>query len=59
MKDYRKTENKVFIKAYNNWFDILKQDGNYALIKFNEKQIVYNIIGLELILTQQKNITIT
>jgi len=49
MKDYRKTENKVFIKAYNNWFDILKQDGNYALIKFNEKQIVYNIIGLELI----------
>jgi hypothetical protein len=49
MKDCQKTENKVFIPSYNSWFEILKKDGNYALIKFNDKQIVFNVLGLELI----------
>ena len=42
-------KSKVFIPSYKSWFKILKKDGNYALIKFNEKQIVYNILGLEVL----------
>ena len=39
---------KVFIPAYNDWFVIIKQSGNCALIKFHNKQITYNILGLEI-----------
>lgn len=40
---------KVFIPTYKTWFEILKKDGNYALINFNNKKIVYNVLGLEII----------
>ena len=39
---------KVYIPAYNDWFVILKQNGSFALIQFNDKQIVFNILGLEI-----------
>lgn len=39
---------KVYIPAYENWFIILKQSGNWAVIQFHNKQITYNILGLEI-----------
>ena len=39
---------KVFIPAYNDWFVIIKQSGNWAVIQFHNKQITYNILGLEI-----------
>lgn len=38
---------QVFIPAYNDWFTILKQSGNWAVIQFHDKQIAYNILALE------------
>jgi hypothetical protein len=38
---------KVFIKNYNEWFDIIKREGNHALIDFKGQRIVFNILGLE------------
>jgi hypothetical protein len=38
---------KVFIPNYNDWFNILQRSGNYALIDFNNKKIVFNILGYE------------
>lgn len=38
---------KVFIPAYNDWFVIVKQDGNRVLIDFDGKTFVYNILGVE------------
>jgi hypothetical protein len=39
---------KVFIPNYNDWFNILQRSGNYALIDFNKKKIVFNILGYEI-----------
>jgi hypothetical protein len=39
---------KVFIPNYNNWFNILQKSGNYALIEFNKKKIVFNILGYKI-----------
>lgn len=44
----------VFIQQYNQWFEIIKRDGNYALINFNNSLICYNILGLEVKEKQQK-----
>lgn len=37
---------EVFIKKYG-WLEILKQDGNYALIQFPSGEFVHNINGYE------------
>ena len=38
---------KIYIPNYEDWFDIIKQDGNRVLIDFYGKPIVYNILGIE------------
>ena len=37
----------IYIPNYNDWFDIIKQDGNRVLIDFYGKPICYNISGVE------------
>ena len=39
---------KVFIPNYNDWFNIIQRSGNYALIDFNKKKIVFNILGYQI-----------
>lgn len=36
----------IYLPAYDDWFDIIKQDGSRVLIDFYGKQIVYNILGV-------------
>lgn len=35
------------VKINKKWYEILEQNGNYALIKFGNSKICYNILGLE------------
>jgi hypothetical protein len=37
----------IYLPAYKDWFDIIKQDGNRVLIDFYGKSIVYNILGVQ------------
>jgi hypothetical protein len=46
MTNYQRTK-IIYIPAYDDWFDILKQDGNRVLIDFYGKSFVYNILGVE------------
>ena len=46
MKNYQRTK-IIYIPAYEDWFDILKQDVNRVLIDFYGKSFVYNILGVE------------
>jgi hypothetical protein len=37
----------IYIPVYEDWFDIIKQDGNRVLIDFYGKSFVYNFLGVE------------
>ena len=46
MTNYQRTK-IIYIPVYEDWFDILKKDGNRVLIDFYGKAFVYNILGIE------------
>lgn len=38
----------MMVKFNKKWYQILKKDGNFALIQFESGKFVLNILGLEI-----------